>query len=156
MKARLVFLATMSVVVGLAACGDPTNVTAHVPTSVDTLSRQGATARRAGTAAVVHAGRERLAIHRVTAVAPKVHLRGDTLRVGAVDNGTSAFAVTRLLTLPSTAPSTRASGRVGQHELRDCDHHDWESPKVRSCSQPPGMLGGQFGRYHRLGTYRHA
>ncbi|MFL5499712.1 MAG: hypothetical protein ACJ79Q_00615 [Gemmatimonadaceae bacterium] len=38
MKARLVLLATMSVVVGLAACGDPTNVTANVPTSVDTLS----------------------------------------------------------------------------------------------------------------------
>ena len=37
MKARLVFLATMSVVVGLNACGDPTSLTASGLTSVDTL-----------------------------------------------------------------------------------------------------------------------
>lgn len=38
MKARLVFLATISVVVGLNACGDPTNIKASLPTSVDSLS----------------------------------------------------------------------------------------------------------------------
>jgi hypothetical protein len=38
MKARLVLLATMSVVVGLSACGDPTSLQASLPTSVDTLS----------------------------------------------------------------------------------------------------------------------
>jgi hypothetical protein len=38
MKARLVLLATMSVVVGLAACGDPTNVKATTSTTTDTLS----------------------------------------------------------------------------------------------------------------------
>ena len=38
MKARLALLAAMSVVVGLNACGDPTNVGANIPTSVDTLN----------------------------------------------------------------------------------------------------------------------
>jgi hypothetical protein len=38
MKARLVLLATVSVVVGLGACGDPTSLHATLPTSVDTLS----------------------------------------------------------------------------------------------------------------------
>ena len=38
MKARLVLLATLSVVVGLGACGDPTSLHATLPTSVDTLS----------------------------------------------------------------------------------------------------------------------
>ena len=38
MKARLVLLATMSVVVGLNACGDPTSLRASLITSVDTLS----------------------------------------------------------------------------------------------------------------------
>jgi hypothetical protein len=38
MKARLALLATMSVVVGLNACGDPTNLQANLPTTVDTLS----------------------------------------------------------------------------------------------------------------------
>jgi hypothetical protein len=38
MKARLALLAAVSVVVGLNACGDPTNVGANLPTSVDTLS----------------------------------------------------------------------------------------------------------------------
>jgi hypothetical protein len=38
MKARLVLLATMSVVVGLNACGDPTNLQASGINSVDTLS----------------------------------------------------------------------------------------------------------------------
>jgi hypothetical protein len=37
MKARLVLLAAMSAVVGLNACGDPTNIEANIPTSVDTL-----------------------------------------------------------------------------------------------------------------------
>jgi hypothetical protein len=38
MKARLILLAAMSAVVGLNACGDPTNIQANIPTSVDTLS----------------------------------------------------------------------------------------------------------------------
>jgi hypothetical protein len=38
MKARLVLLAAMSAVVGLNACGDPTNIQANIPTSVDTLA----------------------------------------------------------------------------------------------------------------------
>jgi len=38
MKARLVLLATTSVVVGLNACGDPTSLRANLITSVDTLS----------------------------------------------------------------------------------------------------------------------
>jgi hypothetical protein len=38
MKARLVLLATASVVVGLSACGDPNSLKATLPTSVDTLS----------------------------------------------------------------------------------------------------------------------
>jgi len=38
MNARLVLLATMSVVVGLNACGDPTSIKASGLTSVDTLS----------------------------------------------------------------------------------------------------------------------
>ena len=38
MKARLALLATMSVVVGLNACGDPTSLRASLITSVDTLS----------------------------------------------------------------------------------------------------------------------
>jgi hypothetical protein len=38
MKARLVLLAAMSVVVGLNACGDPTNIQASALTSLDTLS----------------------------------------------------------------------------------------------------------------------
>jgi hypothetical protein len=38
MKASLVLLAAMSAVVGLNACGDPTNVQANIPTSIDTLS----------------------------------------------------------------------------------------------------------------------
>ena len=38
MKARLALLATMSVVVGLNACGDPTSLHANLITSVDTLS----------------------------------------------------------------------------------------------------------------------
>jgi hypothetical protein len=37
MKARLALLAAMSVVVGLSACGDPTNVQANLTTSVDSL-----------------------------------------------------------------------------------------------------------------------
>ncbi len=38
MKARLALLATMSIVVGLNACGDPTSLRASLRTSVDTLS----------------------------------------------------------------------------------------------------------------------
>jgi hypothetical protein len=38
MKARLALLAAMSVVVGLNACGNPTNLKASLPTSVDSLS----------------------------------------------------------------------------------------------------------------------
>lgn len=38
MKARLVLLAAMFVAVLLNACGDPTNIKASLPTSVDTLS----------------------------------------------------------------------------------------------------------------------
>jgi hypothetical protein len=38
MKARLALLATISVVAVLNACGDPTNLQATIPTSVDTLS----------------------------------------------------------------------------------------------------------------------
>ena len=38
MKARLAILATMSAVVVLNACGDPTSLTANTPTFVDTLS----------------------------------------------------------------------------------------------------------------------
>jgi hypothetical protein len=38
MKARLSLLAAISAVVGLNACGDPTNLQASLPTSVDTLS----------------------------------------------------------------------------------------------------------------------
>jgi hypothetical protein len=38
MKARLALLATISVVAVLNACGDPTNLRATIPTSVDTLS----------------------------------------------------------------------------------------------------------------------
>ena len=38
MKARLAFLATMSGVVVLNACGDPTNLRATIPTFVDTLT----------------------------------------------------------------------------------------------------------------------
>src|SRR5690348_533515 len=38
MKARLVLLATMSVVVGLNACGDPTSLQASLVNSVDTMS----------------------------------------------------------------------------------------------------------------------
>ena len=38
MKARLVFLATASVVVGLGACGDPNSLKATAPNVVDTLS----------------------------------------------------------------------------------------------------------------------
>jgi len=38
MKARLTVLATMCVVVGLNACGDPTSLRANAITSVDTLS----------------------------------------------------------------------------------------------------------------------
>jgi hypothetical protein len=38
MKARLALLAAMSAVVGLNACGDPTNLQASLPNSVDSLS----------------------------------------------------------------------------------------------------------------------
>jgi hypothetical protein len=38
MKARLALLAAIAAVVGLNACGDPTNLQASLPTSVDTLS----------------------------------------------------------------------------------------------------------------------
>src|SRR3954471_13161466 len=38
MKARLSLLAAISAVAGLNACGDPTNLQASLPTSVDTLS----------------------------------------------------------------------------------------------------------------------
>jgi hypothetical protein len=38
MKARLALLAAISAVVGLNACGDPTNLQASLPTAVDTLS----------------------------------------------------------------------------------------------------------------------
>jgi len=38
MKARLALLAAMSAVVVINACGDPTNLRASIPTSVDTLS----------------------------------------------------------------------------------------------------------------------
>ena len=38
MKARLALLAAMFVVAGLNACGDPTNIEANIPTSVDSLS----------------------------------------------------------------------------------------------------------------------
>lgn len=38
MKARLALLATMSCVVALNACGDPTSLRAEIPTFVDTLS----------------------------------------------------------------------------------------------------------------------
>jgi hypothetical protein len=38
MKARLALLATISVAVGLTACGDPTSVQASFPTTVDSLS----------------------------------------------------------------------------------------------------------------------
>jgi hypothetical protein len=38
MKARLVLLATISVAAILNACGDPTNITAQLPTFVDSLS----------------------------------------------------------------------------------------------------------------------
>jgi hypothetical protein len=38
MKARLALLAAMFVVAGLNACGDPTNLQANIPTTVDTLS----------------------------------------------------------------------------------------------------------------------
>jgi hypothetical protein len=38
MKARLALLAAISAVVGLNACGDPTNLQASLPTGVDTLS----------------------------------------------------------------------------------------------------------------------
>jgi hypothetical protein len=38
MKARLALLAAMFVVAGLNACGDPTNLQANIPTSVDSLS----------------------------------------------------------------------------------------------------------------------
>src|SRR5437762_12574204 len=37
MKLRLAFLATMSVVVGLTACGNPTSLKAGLSTSVDSL-----------------------------------------------------------------------------------------------------------------------
>jgi hypothetical protein len=38
MKARLALLAALSAVVVINACGDPTNIRASIPTSVDTLS----------------------------------------------------------------------------------------------------------------------
>jgi hypothetical protein len=38
MKARLALIAAMFVVAGLNACGDPTNIQANIPTSVDSLS----------------------------------------------------------------------------------------------------------------------
>src|SRR5439155_2622332 len=88
-------------------------------TSIDTRSRQCAAARGAGTAALVDASRERLAIHRVTAIAPKVDLRrdaGPALRLEA-----SALAAALPLTLRTTAGSTRASGRLEQDERRECD-----------------------------------
>jgi hypothetical protein len=38
MKARLALFAAMVVVAGLNACGDPTNIQANIPTSVDSLA----------------------------------------------------------------------------------------------------------------------